>query len=565
MTRVALYARYSSDNQREASIDDQLRICRERVQREGWTIAAAYKDAGISGSSMILRPGIQALLRDAQRGQFDLVVAEALDRISRDQADVATLYKHLQFAGVPIVTLAEGEISELHVGLKGTMNALFLKDLAAKTHRGMRGRVELGKAGGGLCYGYDVVKRLDGEGEAIRGERRINEPEAEVVRRIFIDFAAGVAPRAIAKALNDIGVPGPSGRLWNDTTIRGHAKRGTGIVNNELYVGRLVWNRQRYLKDPSTGRRVSRLNAESEWIVTEVPELRIVDDALWQAVRARQTEITETHADLIEAVREHHAGNRLNRLHRPKALFSGLIFCGSCGGPYSIRGQDRYACSAHVTNGSCENKASIPRAALEERVLAGLKDRLMAPEVAAEAMRAYAEEMNRLNRERRTNADGWRAELSKVERAIATIIAAIEDGLYQPSMKVRMAELETRKAELIALLTAGPATVPDLLPSVAELYRRKVERLAQTLNQIEDRTEAAAAIRTLVEKITLKPGPKRGVIDATLHGDLATILEWIERQGIGGSTKTNTPGAERSGVSVSVVAGARFELTTFRL
>jgi hypothetical protein len=69
-------------------------------------------------------------LRDAQRGMFDMVLAEALDRVSRDQADVATPFKHLRFAGVQIVTLSEGEISELHVGLKGTMNALFLKDLA---------------------------------------------------------------------------------------------------------------------------------------------------------------------------------------------------------------------------------------------------------------------------------------------------------------------------------------------------------------------------------------------------------------------------------------------------
>jgi DNA invertase Pin-like site-specific DNA recombinase len=101
----------------------------------------------ISGASVILRPGIQSLLQDARSKQFDVVVAEALDRISRDQADVATLFKHMQFAGVQIVTLAEGEISELHVGLKGTMNALFLKDLAKKTHRGLRGRVEQGKAG----------------------------------------------------------------------------------------------------------------------------------------------------------------------------------------------------------------------------------------------------------------------------------------------------------------------------------------------------------------------------------------------------------------------------------
>ena len=110
--RVALYARYSSDNQRDASIEDQLRICREKAEREKWTIVSTYKDAGISGASMILRPGIQTLLQDAQRQQFDIVLAEALDRISRDQADVATLFKHLRFAGVPIDVIAlDGEVA----------------------------------------------------------------------------------------------------------------------------------------------------------------------------------------------------------------------------------------------------------------------------------------------------------------------------------------------------------------------------------------------------------------------------------------------------------------------
>ena len=146
MLKVALYARYSSDSQRAASIEDQLCVCLDHAMREKWTVATTYQDAAISGASVILRPGVRTLLRDAQRGQFDIVLAEALDRISRDQADVATLFKHLRFAGVQIVTLSEGEITELHVGLKGTMNALFLKDLAAKTHRGLRGRVEKGKS-----------------------------------------------------------------------------------------------------------------------------------------------------------------------------------------------------------------------------------------------------------------------------------------------------------------------------------------------------------------------------------------------------------------------------------
>ena len=123
--RTVVYARYSSELQREASIEDQIRLCRARIEREGWEYLRAYSDRAVSGASA-LRPAYQSLLEDARRGQFDIVVAEALDRLSRDQEDIAAVFKRLRFAGVRLVTLAEGEITELHVGLKGTMNALFL-------------------------------------------------------------------------------------------------------------------------------------------------------------------------------------------------------------------------------------------------------------------------------------------------------------------------------------------------------------------------------------------------------------------------------------------------------
>ncbi len=90
-------------------------------------------------------------MEDAGKGGFDVVFAGALDRLSRDQEDVAGVFKRLSFAGVKTITLSEGEISHLHVGLKGTMNALFLKDLADKTRRGLQGRIEAGKSSGGLC------------------------------------------------------------------------------------------------------------------------------------------------------------------------------------------------------------------------------------------------------------------------------------------------------------------------------------------------------------------------------------------------------------------------------
>ncbi|MEW9613862.1 recombinase family protein [Shinella sp. S4-D37] len=300
---------------------------------------------------------------------------------------MATPFKHLKFAGVPIVTLAEGEISELHAGLKGTMNALLLKDLADKTRRDLRGRVGDGKSGGGLCCGYKVIKKLDGRGELVHGDREIDEQQAEIVRRVLREFATGISPRTIAKALNDEGIPGPEGKLWNDTTICGNPKRGTGIVNNELYIGKLIWNRLRYIKDPSTVKRASRLNPESEWIVEDVPELRIVGDELWQAVRARRGEIAEKLTKVTGAVRAHQKKNRLNGARRPKSLLSGLVFCGGCGGLYSLGSANRFTCSNHIRKGSCSNSRTIPRGELEQEVLAGLKDRMTSPEIADEAMR----------------------------------------------------------------------------------------------------------------------------------------------------------------------------------
>jgi hypothetical protein len=99
-----------------------------------------------------------------------------LDRPSRDQEHIAALFKQLAFCGIELVTVAEGTIGELHVGFKGTMNALFLKDLAfLKTHRGLRGRVERGRSGGGRCYGYALVPgALDRGGVPERGLRRID-------------------------------------------------------------------------------------------------------------------------------------------------------------------------------------------------------------------------------------------------------------------------------------------------------------------------------------------------------------------------------------------------------
>ena len=544
--RAVIYARYSSDLQRDASIEDQVRLCRERIGREGWTYLHAYTDRAQSGTST-LRRAYQQLLEDARARKFDVVVSEALDRLSRDQEDVAALYKRLKFAGIRLVTLAEGEINELHVGLKGTMNALFLKDLAAKTHRGLRGRVEAGRSGGGNAFGYTVVRERDAGGEAVRGQRRIDEAEAAVIRRLFSDFASGRSPRSIAASLNAQGVPAPSGRTWSASTIHGNWRRGTGILNNELYVGRLVWNRQRFEKDPETGRRQARPNPAHAWIVQDVPALRIVDDALWQAVKARQTRASR-------ATRPDAGRREIWHARRPKHLLSGLIRCGACGGSVVLVGKAYYGCANYKNRGTCGNTLSMRMDMLERTVLAGLKDRLLTPDLVAAFVREFQQAFNQQQAEQGQRRHQLQTEIDRIVRQIAAIVAAVKDGLYHAAMKDELTRLEERRTTLTQELTAQPVPAPAIHPNLAALYRRKVESLHELLNEEGTRAEAAEALRTLIEEIRLVP--KDGRLQIDLYGELATIL----------ALTNETPASQgRDGRSTLLVAGAGFEPTTFRL
>ena len=200
------------------------------------------------------------------------------------------------------------------------MNALFLKDLAAKTHRGLRGRVEAGKSGGGVTYGYQVIRRIGPDGAPVVRERQIDPAKAAVVLRIFKAYGAGEAPKKIALRLNADGVPAPRGGAWSASTINGNRAQGTGILNNELYVGRLVWNRFAYAKDPETGRRRSRPHQDRDIVVPDVAELRMVPRELWEAAKARQARLDgQASAKAPAAVK----GGAFWSKQRPQYLFSG--------------------------------------------------------------------------------------------------------------------------------------------------------------------------------------------------------------------------------------------------
>jgi hypothetical protein len=275
------------------------------------------------------------------------------------------------------------------------------------------------------------------------------------VRRIFAEFAARRSPRAIARGLNAELIAGRNGRSWGPSTLYGNWRRGTGVLNNELYFGKLIWNRQSFVKDPATGKRQARPNPSDEWVMQDVPELRIIDDHLWNEVKARQRHIRL-------AVTHDNAGIRSERARRPVYLLSNLLRCGACGGGFSKVSLHHYGCSNARNRGTWNNFLTIRRDVLEASVLSGLRTHLMTPELAKEFAAEYHRELNRLNAAREGEYERRTEELDRVERQIRAVIEAIKDGLRTPGMKEELFALEARKRALLAEVKQTPAPRPRL-------------------------------------------------------------------------------------------------------
>ena len=576
--RAALYARYSTDKQNDASIEDQIDSCVDYARRQGWEIVASYHDRAVSGASMF-RTGIEALSRDAQAGKFDVVLTEAMDRVSRSLADVAKFHDRMEFHRVTFHTITEGKIDTMLIGMKGTMNQIQLRDIGLKTARGQKGRVKAGLSAGGNTYGYDVLPGIEKDGKTQHGARAINPGEAAVVRRIFEDYARGISPKKIAETLNLEGIPAPRAKYWSASTLHGNRERGTGILNNELYVGVRVWNRLHYAKDPDTGKRVSRPNPEDILLEVAVPELRIIDEDLWQRVRARQG-----------SLKSKETGIPIDRHRRPAMLLSGLMRCGCCGSGFSKISRDGYGCSAARNKGKavCTNMRVIKQADIEGRVLHALEHHLMDDEAVRIFCEEYAAERNRLEKAADTFRATREVELRQVQRDHDKLVDALLEGIPAARVKSKMEALAARQAELEALLAASPApSVVRFHPSMAGTYRRRIRELIAALTEPAHASEAKETLRALIEKIELRPvastTAKGGVeLVADLHGSLAGLLRLatgqpvhvVTRAAAGtGATEvqlvSNGTGVRSQGVDIMeelvLVAGAGFEPAAFRL
>ena len=377
-----------------------------------------------------------------------------------------------------MTTTEKGKVTVMHTGLKDLMNAELLRALALRTRRGQARRVHEGRIPGGHSYGYQIANHIEGN-ELKRGLREIDPEQANIIRTIYQLYADGLSTRAIAALLNDHGTPAPRGGQWTASSINGHRKRRNGVLNNELYRGLIIYNRQRFVRDPESGKRVAHTNPEKDWIVGNAPELRIIDDKLWRRVQLRR--------------RGGHDRRTKPGPHAPRPL-SGLIKCGVCGATMTIIARGRYGCSRRRGSGTCTNSRRIAAAELELRVA----EQLITSTAECGDWLAFAEQITTKSNERKTVLSHH---IAKNRRAITQLLKTIDRDTAALNSQLRIAELEYDTAiherEFKSLnIPAGP--VPVDKPHQASLAHLDGRRPHQTPQR-----------RALDPSPTVSPGTRR--------------------------------------------------------
>ena len=346
-------------------------------------------------------------------------------------------------------------------------------------------------------------------------------------------------------------MPGPRGGQWNASTVRGDPKKATGILNNPLYVGRLVWGRRQWRRNPDSEKRERRyrLRDHSEWIEVAVPDLRIIDDAQWSAVQAQ-----------IEQRQRPDAGVPVARQNRRKHLLSGLIRCSCCGSAYTISGKDYYRCAGQKERGTCSNTVSVRKEPLETATLSILQHRLLTEEHARLFADEFRREMARLTSTSARQDQSAIERLAIVSGEINNLAANMLTGVLSPTLLRLLSDREAEKAQLEAKLTtqATPAQSATMLPHPALLclFREKVGKLRETFDDETIRGEAAEILSTLIESVTIYPDGAQGA-EAEVVAKISDLVEFA----------TNDNAAPKGGgcSSMAVVAGTGFEPVTFRL
>jgi site-specific DNA recombinase len=507
--RVATYARYSSDKQRESSIEDQQRNCQRLIEgneRDGWTLVAEFADKAISGSDNE-RPQYLAMMDAAKRGEFDVLVIDNLARLSRSLAESETVAEMLKFRRIRVVTATDGydsarRGSKMHRQFKGVMNEQFLDDLREAVIRGQTGQALKARWNGGRPYGYRLVPIADASQHDAYGNPAkvgtmlaVEPAQAKIVREIFTRYASGDSAKTIADDLNTRGVAS-AGSTWKRKVRICEGWRASSvrsILINPLHRGLQRWNVSQFEKNPDAGKYLRRKRESKEHVTNQLEALRIVSDELFAAAQARMSSLKDTDP-------------RKKTGGKVRYMLSGLLRCESCGAHYVIADKYSYACSSFIGGGraACSNGVRVNRVSLEDQIIGPIREDLRDPvrvkRMAAELQREFAA----ATQARVARAASVPAAIVALDERIAKLRAMADLTDDERSTLVAAAEAKRRELQAAQPAAKQEAQILSMLPRAAALYLKQLER-----GLAGDPREAArgrAMLGAMTGPISLSPG-----------------------------------------------------------
>lgn len=474
MKKAAIYARYSSDNQNEESIDAQIRAIREYAEKNDIQIVKIYTDEALSATTAD-RPQFLQMIKDSALGLFDTVIIHKLDRFARNRYDSAFYKRELKMNGVKLISVLENlddspESIILESVLEG-MAEYYSANLAREVMKGLKERaLQCKHCGGRVPLGYDITEDKD---------YIINEREAEAVRLIFSMYADGYGYESIIDELEKRGYKTKSEKKFKKSSLH-------DILKNEKYIGIYTYNKT--IKMVNGKRNNRKKKPENEIIRIKDGMPRIIDDLTWERVRKR-----------MENNKKGPGANKAKEIY----LLSGIIYCGKCGqrmvGNRRTAGKNKklyvsYCCSS----GKNCNLKSINKNYIESIVIDELEKKIFTPLAIDKLSQKIFEFANSQQTEIQSDIKRFEKELKIIQKQIDNIVNAIANGMYHESMKEKMDSLEKRKRELSFYLNEAKLQAEINSPTI-DMIKKYLKKDANIKEKSLD--DQKKIIQTYVEKI----------------------------------------------------------------
>ena len=483
---AAIYARKSTEqtgvSEDQKSITRQIEHGRAYAKKKGWTVSEAhiYSDDGISGAEFAKRPGFIRLMNALKpRPSFQVLIMSEESRLGREQIKTAYALQQLTDAGVQVWFYLSDQERKLDSAMDKIMGSLtgFASEIERekaqqRTYDTMLRKAKAGHVTGGRVFGYDnfdIAGTLpDAQGRPTRShvELRINEAEAEVVRTIFRLYAGGHGFTSIAKALNAEGAlcPRPRPSLskphgWVSSSVR-------QIILRRLYRGERVWGQTK--KRAASGAKKIQRRPETDWLIVEVPHLRIVPEELWTEAQARWKNVRASYLRSTDG----HLHGRPTNGHESPYLLTGFTAC-PCHGSLFVRSRSHgkrraffYACTTHFQRGpeSCPNPMLVPIAEADHAILNAIQTDVFQPNILTRALLKGVTQLAASKDETADRREMLREELAKIESELARLTAAVATGGTLSTLLAALKEREERRTRLhaeLALLDGPPLSDLD--------------------------------------------------------------------------------------------------------